>query len=385
MRVAALIMAAGRGERMGGALPKCFLPLAGRPLVAHALAAFARTPEVETVILVAPPGWTEPARELLAAAGLADLQIVGGGESRMDSVERGLQALEADAPELVAIHDGARPLISPETISATLAAAAQTGAALAATPLTDTLKRANADLLVTATPPRENLWRAQTPQCFRYDLVCAAHQRAREEHWPATDDGMLVEKLGHPVQLVPTRGYNPKMTTPEDMQRAEHLLSAAAETRVGHGYDLHRLVTGRPLVLGGVTIPHEQGLLGHSDADAACHALADALLGAVALGDIGAHFPDTDPTYAGADSTLLLAHVAELLRQNGWRLVNCDLTIQAQAPRLRPHVEQMRTRLAAALGVEVTRVSVKATTMEGLGPIGEEQAIAAHAVVLLQA
>lgn len=370
---------------MGGALPKCFLPLAGRPLVAHALAAFARTPEVETVILVAPPGWTEPARELLAAAGLADLQIVGGGESRMDSVERGLQALEADAPELVAIHDGARPLISPETISATLAAAAQTGAALAATPLTDTLKRANADLLVTATPPRENLWRAQTPQCFRYDLVCAAHQRAREEHWPATDDGMLVEKLGHPVQLVPTRGYNPKMTTPEDMQRAEHLLSAAAETRVGHGYDLHRLVTGRPLVLGGVTIPHEQGLLGHSDADAACHALADALLGAVALGDIGAHFPDTDPTYAGADSTLLLAHVAELLRQNGWRLVNCDLTIQAQAPRLRPHVEQMRTRLAAALGVEVTRVSVKATTMEGLGPIGEEQAIAAHAVVLLQA
>ena len=381
---AALLMAAGRGERMGAERPKCFLPLAGRPLFLHALATFARVEPVPRLVLVVPPGWEAEAERLCTMVPLAHPPlIVPGGEERAESVRAGLEALAADPPELVAIHDAARPLVTRALIEQTFAAAHQAGAALAATPLTDTLKRAGEDLLVVDTPSRAGLWRAQTPQTFRYDLIRAAHRHAQEHGLPATDDAMLVEALGHPVRLCPSSAYNVKITTPEDLAVAERLLDGSGEMRIGHGYDLHRLVEGRPLLLGGVHVPYERGLLGHSDGDAVCHALADALLGAAALGDIGAHFPDTDPQYAGADSLLLLAQVAQLLAGAGFAVVNCDITVQAQAPKLRPHIEAMRARLAAALGIEVSRVSVKATTMEGLGPIGEGQALAAHAVALV--
>ncbi len=383
MPVAALLMAAGRGERMGADRAKCFLPLAGRPLFLYSLATFARLEPTPRLVLVAPPGWEQQAADLCAALPHPPL-IVPGGAERAESVRAGLEALAADPPELVAIHDAARPLVTLALIAQTFAAARQDGAALAATPLTDTLKRAGDDLLVRDTPPRAGLWRAQTPQAFRYDLIRAAHQHAQQHGLPATDDAMLVEALGHSVRICPSSAYNIKVTTPEDLAVAEHLLSGSGELRVGHGYDLHRLVEGRPLILGGVHVPYERGLLGHSDGDAVCHALADALLGAAALGDIGAHFPDTDPQYAGADSLLLLAQVARLLSAAGFCVANCDITIQAQAPRLRPHVDAMRARLAEALALDLSRVSVKATTMEGLGPIGETLALAAHAVALVR-
>ena len=379
-------MAAGRGERMGGDRPKCFLPLAGRPLFLHSLRAFSDLDPAPRLVLVAPAWCQEEARRAAEAVSLPHpLIVVGGGEERSDSVRAGLEALAADPPELVAIHDAARPLATAALLTETLRVAHEHGAALAATPLTDTLKRAGTDLVVQDTPPRAGLWRAQTPQTFRYDLISAAHRQAREQGLPATDDAVLVEALGHPVRIVPSSAFNIKVTTPEDLAMVERLLESGGETRVGHGYDLHRLVEGRPLVLGGVQIPYERGLLGHSDGDAVCHSLADALLGAAALGDIGLHFPDTDPQYAGADSTVLLARVAEMLPQAGFALLNCDVTVQAQAPKLRPYVDAMRGKLAEALGVEVGRISVKATTMEGLGPIGAGEAIAAHAVAMVRA
>lgn len=384
MKVAALLMAAGRGERMGAGQPKCFLPLAGRPLFLHALATFARTEPVPRLVLVVPPGWEEEARRGCASVPLPHPPlVVAGGEERDASVRAGLALLAENPPDLVAVHDAARPLVTRGLIETTYRAAAEVGAAVAATPLTDTLKRAAEDLLVSATPSRADLWRAQTPQTFRYELLCMAHAHAQEQGLPATDDAMLVEALGHPVRLCPASAYNLKVTTAEDLQFVERWLLGGGEQRVGHGYDLHRLVEGRPLILGGVQIPYDRGLLGHSDGDAVCHALADALLGAAALGDIGAHFPDTDPQYAGADSLVLLRQVVELLTAAGLRVVNCDLTVQAQAPKLRPYVEAMRAKLAESLGVERGRVSLKATTMEGLGPIGEGQALAVHAVAVV--
>jgi len=370
---------------MQAAVPKCFLPLAGSPLFLHSLGAFAQVEGITRAVLVVPPGW-EPETERLLAKHRAPLapQVVAGGANRVASVRAGLAALAQDPPEIVAIHDGARPLVSPQLIAQTVTAARELGAALAATPITDTLKRAGDDLLVVSTPPRQGLWRAQTPQTFRFDLILAAHRRNSDPVSPVTDDAMLVEALGHPVRICPSSAYNLKVTTPEDLRVAERLLGGPASVRIGHGYDLHRLVPGRPLVLGGVSIPWEKGALGHSDGDVVCHALADALLGAAALGDIGVHFPDDDPRYAGADSTVLLAQVAVMVASNGLALVNCDVTVLLEAPKLRPFVGAMRERLAEVLEVDAGRISVKAKTMEGLGPIGQGDALAAHAVVLLE-
>ena len=404
-------MAAGRGERMGklgssgarqlGSCPKCFLPLAGRPLFAYSLLTCARLEPTPAVVLVVPAGWEQEAERLCGELTRGELRlpspplVIPGGDSRPESVRAGLEALAGDPPEVVAIQDAARPFLTVGLLEETLRVAAEHGAALAATPLTDTLKRAgdlgglesppHADnLLVTGTPPRAGLWRAQTPQAFRWELIREAHRQAAAGGLEATDDAMLVEARGQAVRICPASAYNIKVTTAEDLAMAERLLAGGGEVRVGHGYDLHRLAEGRALVLGGVQVPYERGLLGHSDGDAVCHALADALLGAAALGDIGAHFPDTDPQYAGADSALLLAEVARRVAAAGCAVVNCDVTVQAQAPRLRPYVEAMRARLAEALGVEMGRVSVKATTMEGLGPIGEGAAIAAHAVAVVR-
>jgi 2-C-methyl-D-erythritol 4-phosphate cytidylyltransferase/2-C-methyl-D-erythritol 2,4-cyclodiphosphate synthase len=383
-RAAALIMAAGRGERMGADRPKCFLPLAGVPLYLHSLRACAAVTEITTLVLVVPAGCEAEAAAPVKRLNLPlPVAVVPGGANRAESVRAGLAVLEADPPELVAILDGARPFVTPRLIAATLAEARRSGASLAATPLADTLKRAGPDLVLAETLDRTGLWRAQTPQTFRYDLIVAAHRQAQAEGWPATDDAMLVERAGHPVTLCPAEEGNLKVTTPKDLERAERLL-AARERRVGQGSDLHRLVAGRPLIVAGVAVPYERGLLGHSDGDVACHALADALLGAAALGDIGVHFPDTDPAYAGADSAELLQQVAGLVAAAGYRLVNCDVTLHAEAPKFRPYVEAMRDRLAAVLGVSREQVSVKAKTGEGLGQIGQGQAMAAEAIVLVE-
>jgi 2-C-methyl-D-erythritol 4-phosphate cytidylyltransferase/2-C-methyl-D-erythritol 2,4-cyclodiphosphate synthase len=375
--VAALVVAAGAGERFGGPLPKVFVPLAGRPMLAWAVRAFAAHPEIDDLAVVVAPEQLARARELCGEA-----LIVAGGAHRRQSVLNGLRALADLQPELVAIHDGARPLVTAAVISDSLRVCREHGAALTAVPATDTVKQVE-DGRIIGTLDRRRIHLAQTPQTFCFDLILQAHERADAEGWEVTDDAMLLERLGHPVYTSSGDTRNLKITTRADLLRAEALLRGEQTPHVGHGLDVHRLVAGRRLILGGVAIPHDKGLLGHSDADAALHAIADALLGACGLGDIGRLFPDTDAQYQDADSVELLRQVVGRVAQAGWRVGNVDVTIIAQEPRLAPHVENMRAATAEALGVDLTQVSYKATTTEKLGPIGEGRAIAAEAVALL--
>lgn len=380
-RVAALVVAAGAGERFGSTIPKVFIPLAGKPLLMWAVEAFAAHPRVDDLALVVAPEYLPRAHDICRH--IPHLLIVAGGSERRKSVFNGLRALEPLHPEVVAIHDGARPLVTGEIISDSLAVCAQHGAALTAVPATDTLKRV-ADGRLVDTIDREGVYLAQTPQSFYFDLIVKAHERAEADGCLVTDDAMLLERLGHPVHVSRGSVSNLKITTPDDLQRAEAWLMQPRTTRVGHGFDLHRLVEGRRLVLGGVEIEYELGLLGHSDADAALHAVADALLGACALGDIGQHFPDTDVSYRGADSRELLRRVVALVHEAGWQPVNVDVTILAQAPKMAPHIPAMRQATADTVGLDVSAVSYKATTMERLGPIGEGLAIAAQAVAMVR-
>ena len=381
-RVAALIVAAGTGERFGGPLPKVFVPLGPRPMLLWAVQAYAAHPEIDHLGLVVAPEYVSRARELCRDVPAA-VQVIAGGLHRRQSVLNGLRALAERPPDLVAIHDGARPLVSAAIISDSLRVCREHGAALTAVAATDTVKQVEAGRIV-ATLDRRSLYLAQTPQTFRFELILQAHERAEAEDWEVTDDAMLLERLGHTVYISQGAARNLKITTRDDLQRAEVLLMAEQTPRVGHGLDVHRLVEGRRLMLGGVEIPHDKGLLGHSDADAALHAIADALLGACGLGDIGRLFPDTEAQYQDADSAELLRQVVARVAQAGWCVGNVDVTIIAQEPRLAPHVEAMRAATATALGVAVEQVSYKATTTEKLGPIGEGQAIAAEAIALLK-
>jgi len=275
-------------------------------------------------------------------------------------------------------------LVSPHVASACSAAARRCGAGLASVDAVDSVKQVDADRCLTATLDRSQLQLPQTPQTFRYGLILAAHERAETEGWEVTDDAMLVERMGHPVYASRGDWRNLKITVPEDLLMAQRIMPGhQSGPRVGHGFDLHQLVGDRRLVLGGIHIEHDKGLLGHSDADAALHAISDALLGAAGLGDIGQHFPDTDQAYKDADSLRLLAHVASLVRAAGWEIGNVDVTIIAQAPKLAPHMPAMREATAAALDVAPPLINYKATTTEKLGPIGEGHAIAAEAVALL--
>ncbi|MEN6643410.1 MAG: 2-C-methyl-D-erythritol 4-phosphate cytidylyltransferase [Armatimonadia bacterium] len=383
-RVAALIVAAGSGTRFGCALPKVFAPLSGRPLLCWSLRAFGTHPEVDEVVVVAATEYAAQARSLCEAELSVPWQVVEGGSERRVSVYNGLAALQSNPPDIVAIHDGARPLVSSEVISDSLRVCRDHGAALAAVGAVDTVKQADPNGLVTATLDRSNIFLAQTPQTFSYRLIFDAHERAAREQCEVTDDAMLLERFGSPVHLSRGESHNLKITMPEDLKLAEWLLQGQNPApRVGHGYDLHRLVEGRRLVLGGIEIPHTKGLLGHSDADAALHAICDAILGACALGDIGRHFPDTDAAYKDADSRELTRQVVALAREAGWRVGNVDVTIMAQEPKLAPHNAAMREATAAALNVPVEQVSFKATTNEGLDSIGRGEAIAAHAFIVM--
>ena len=303
-------------------------------------------------------------------------KVVAGGAERRDSVWQGLQEVAAGT-DIVLIHDAARPFVSHREIDRCLDAVRRYGAAVVARPVADTLKRAGPEGQVVATVERAELWSAQTPQGGRFSLVFQAYQRAIAENWAVTDDAGVIERAGHRVQLVEGDAMNFKITRPEDLALAMRLVGGAS--RVGFGYDVHRLVAERPLVLGGVTIAHPLGLLGHSDADVLTHAIMDALLGAAALGDIGQHFPDTDEAYRGISSLALLEQVAGKLRDAGYEPVNVDAVVVAEAPKLAPHLPAMRARLAAALGVTPAQISVKATTSEGLGFVGTGAGIAAHA------
>ncbi|MDR7519815.1 MAG: 2-C-methyl-D-erythritol 4-phosphate cytidylyltransferase [Armatimonadota bacterium] len=375
--VGAIIVAAGASTRLPGEVPKPFLPLGGRWVLERALAAFEATASIERVVVVVGTAHVAPARARLRGKVGA---VVAGGPDRRDSVAAGLEALP-DAGWVV-VHDGARPFVTPALIDRVLEAARRSGAATAGLPVTDTLKEVTGDR-VRRTVDRSTLWAVQTPQAFRGEVLREAHRRIGWSQ-PVTDDAELVERLGTEVVVVPGDPGNLKITTPQDLELARRLVETGTPVRVGVGYDTHRLVPDRPLVLGGVRIPHPRGLAGHSDGDALAHAVADALLGAAGQRDIGAHFPPDDPAYRGADSLRLLAEVARRLRAEGWSVVNVDAVVQAESPRLSPFVAAMRERLAGALGVEPERVAVKATTGEGLGPIGREEGIAAQAVALLQ-
>ena len=369
-----ILLCGGSGTRMGVKGNKTLLPLGGVPACVHAARTFLSA--LDGLVAVVRREETETFAEVFRRYKIP-CRITPGGDSRQASVRCGLSLLPEDA-EYVLIHDGARPLVDEATVRRVLEGAMAHGAAAAAVPLSDTLKRADPDGLVRQTIPREHLYRMQTPQGFRLSLIRRAHEAATET---LTDDAALVEAIGEPVYLVPGCADNIKLTTPEDVRMAERFFPPAF--RVGSGYDAHRLVEGRKLILCGVEIPYEKGLLGHSDADVALHALTDALLGAAALGNIGGHFPDSDPIYKGISSLLLLEKAVDLLEEAGFRPINADVTIVAQAPKLAPYIEQMRENTAKALRLPVSQVSVKATTTEHMGYEGRGEGISANATALI--
>lgn len=375
----AIILAAGNSSRMNG-VNKQLLPLGGIPILIRSALAFEHCAEVAEIVIAAREADREEILSLCREYGIAKLKrIVCGGATRADSAA--LAFRETAETEYIAVHDGARPFADPALISAVLHAAEESGAAIPVLPVKDTIKRAE-DGAVSETPDRSALYAAQTPQIFRRSLY---REMLALGESGVTDDSALAERLGVRVRLAEGSPRNIKITTPDDLTAGEALLHTKKETpilRIGHGYDVHRLVSGRRLVLGGAEIPYERGLLGHSDADVAVHAVMDAMLGALALGDIGKHFPDTDPAYKGADSIALLRRVVSLVREKGYRLSNLDVTISAEKPKLAPYISEMRGNLAAACGVPADRVSVKATTEEGLGLKGE--GIGATCVCLLE-
>lgn len=370
--VTAIIVAAGASRRMGFDKLSYRLP-DGRTVLETSCALFAAHPAVSQLVLVA--GGNRAQCEAIAAACPKPCAVVQGGATRADSVRNGLAAAEG---RLVAIHDAARPFASEELITAALQAAARTGAAAPAVPVKDTIKVADKDGKVVTTPDRAMLYAVQTPQCFDRALYLQALKAiSGEKASLVTDDCSLFELAGLPVTLTPGDYANLKITTKEDLQKENTM-------RIGHGYDVHRLIEDRKLILGGVEVPYEKGLLGHSDADVLLHAVMDAVLGAAALGDIGQHFPDTDPAYKGADSLALTREVAKIIADHGYKVGNIDATILCQRPKLAPHIPAMRQNIADAFGVPLDAVSVKATTEEHLGFTGEGLGIAAHAVALIE-
>ena len=382
MQVSALLMAAGRGARFGADAPKQYLPLLGRPVLRHAAEALMRDGLVGRLLPVSAPG--EEARVAALLDGLPGvLPPVPGGDTRQRSVRAGLEALAAlgpPPPDAVLVHDAARPVVPAGTVARLLAALAGAPGAIPAQRVTDTLKRGDAAGRIVATVPREGLWRAQTPQAFRFPELLAAHRAAAGE---ATDDAEILEAAGGAVALVEGSEGNVKITFPEDLGRVASSLSAGLLPRIGTGFDVHRVVAGRPMVLCGVRVPCEFGLEGHSDADVGIHALCDAIYGALAEGDIGRHFPPSEARWKDADSARFLRHATGRIAARGGVLANADVTLLCERPKIGPHRDAMQARLAELLGVEPARVGVKATTTERLGFTGRGEGIAAQAAAML--
>lgn len=373
MTTAAVIVAAGRGSRAGGSVPKQWQFLAGRPVAAHALDAFRGL--VDQMVLVIHPD--DRAR---GAAIAGDATLVEGGATRDASVRRALEFLDGSGVTRVLIHDGARPLVPAAVIKRVLAALERHPGAAPALPVTDALWRGS-DGLVSGTQERSGLWRAQTPQGFRLADILAAH---RTHPGGAADDVEVARAAGLDVAIVEGDEANMKVTFPGDFARADAVLKGRGmDVRLGNGYDVHAFTEGDHLWLCGVKLPHVRALLGHSDADVGMHALTDAIYGALAEGDIGRHFPPSDPQWKGAASDIFLRHAAALMRERGFMLANCDVTLVCERPKIGPHAVAMQSALADILGVEVGRVSVKATTSERLGFTGREEGIAALATACL--
>jgi 2-C-methyl-D-erythritol 4-phosphate cytidylyltransferase/2-C-methyl-D-erythritol 2,4-cyclodiphosphate synthase len=370
MRIASILVAAGSGSRFGADTPKQYLVLAGKPVIRHAAEALA----AETHLLQ-PVG--DPAAIDAALGPVPHLPAVPGGATRQDSVRAGLEALVPHAPDVVLVHDAARPVIPAGTIPALLKALEHAPGAIPAAPVADTLKRVAGGIIV-ETVPRDALFRAQTPQAFRFGPLLAAHRSGLQG---ATDDASLLEAAGQAVAIVPGSDDNIKLTYPQDLIRLERIMTPTLLPRVGTGFDVHVLEAGRPLFLCGVEVPHDKGLAGHSDADVGIHALCDAIYGALAEGDIGRHFPPSQAAWKDADSARFLAHAAGRIAARGGRLGNADVTLICERPKIAPHAAAMQARLAAILGVEPGLISVKATTTERLGFTGRGEGIAAQAVV----
>lgn len=380
MKIAALIVAAGRGVRAQTALPKQYAPMGGAPVLARTLGVFLDDPRIDLVQVVIAGGDLEHYEKAVAdVRGPKLLAPVEGGATRQASVRHGLSALKAHTPDYVLVHDAVRPFVSTDIVARVIDALSDSPGAIAGVPVADTLKRTGADSRIAATIDRAGLWRAQTPQGFRFADILAAHEAAaaagRDD---LTDDAAVAEWAGLPVVLVPGSEANRKLTTPEDLLMAD-TPGAAADVRTGSGFDVHRLIAGDHVWLCGVRIPHTQALEGHSDADVALHALTDALLGSIGDGDIGEHFPNSDPRWKNAASHLFLADALARVRARGGRIANVDVTILCEAPKIAPHRLPMRRRIAELLAIDLSRVSVKATTTEGLGFTGRREGIAALA------
>lgn len=375
----ALIVAAGRGHRAGGGLPKQFRAVAGKSLLRRGCVAFLNHPQIDAVRVVIHPD--DAALYAESVAGLDLMPPVHGGETRQDSCRNGLESLEGLAPGLVLIHDAARPFVDNATIDRVLDALASGPAAIAAVAVTDTLKKAGADALVAGTVEREGLWRAQTPQGFRYVEILEAHRKLAAQS--LTDDAAVAEAAGLAVTLTQGHEDNFKVTTEDDFARAERMMGTG-DIRVGSGFDVHRFDEGNAVMLCGVEIKYDKSLAGHSDADVALHAITDALLGAIGEGDIGSHFPPSDAKWSGADSSLFLRHAAELVGKRGGEVRHLDVTLICEGPKIGPHREAMRARVAEIAGIDIGRVSVKATTTEGLGFTGRGEGIAAQATATVR-
>jgi 2-C-methyl-D-erythritol 4-phosphate cytidylyltransferase / 2-C-methyl-D-erythritol 2,4-cyclodiphosphate synthase len=382
MHVTAIIVAGGAGLRVGGAIPKQLLEIGGISVLRRSVLACDGHLAVTDLVVVLPEALVAEGRRLIGET-RRPCRVVAGGARRQDSVRAGFEAVP-DLAQIVLVHDGARPFVTGAVIDRVIAAADRSGAAVPGIPVADTVKRASVAgeaRTVLKTVPRDELWLAQTPQGFRRDVLAQA-VAAGEASGEATDEARLVELAGGVVEIVDGDHSNMKITTAADVEAAQRRF--ASRSRVGTGYDLHRLVTGRPLVLAGVVIPSDVGPLGHSDGDVVCHALTDAVLGAAGAGDIGQLFPNTDARWKDAPGLDLLTRALDHVRQRGWRVSNADVTVILERPKLSPHVQQIRERLADAFAVDVSAVSVKGKTNEGVDAVGQGDAIASHAVVLLE-
>ena len=388
MYVTAIIAAGGAGLRLGAGVPKQLLQIGDTSILQRSVSAFGSHHEVDSVIVALPPELAA-APPVVAGDGWS-FSIVAGGARRQDSVANAFKAIDPRT-EVVLVHDAARPLVTADLISRTIHAAAEHGAAIAAQPVSDTVKRVRRDatgVAIVETLPRESIFLAQTPQGFRVGVLRDAIALG-ESGIDATDEAALAERAGHVVHVVEATAQNLKITTADDLAEARRRLTHGSlpvvAERVGTGYDLHKLVEGRKLILGGVDIPARRGALGHSDADVVCHAATDAILGAVSLGDIGRHFPDTDPRWKDASSLDLLRQAVAIVHSAGYRIVNLDVVVILEQPKIAPYLERIRGALAGALDVPIERVSVKGKTNEGVDAVGRGEAIAAHAVALLGA
>ena len=394
---AALIVAAGRGHRVGGPLPKQYRELAGGTVLGHSVRRFATHPRVDCVRVVINPAdrllYDDAVQERDGGEDGRLLAPVAGGATRQESVRNGLESLADAPPDLVLIHDGARPLVTDAVIDGALDALAGHDGALPALAVSDSLKRTTpGSVVIAGAVPREGLWRAQTPQGFRYPAILDAHRAAAGA--AHTDDAAVAERAGLSVALTAGDEDNLKITTEQDFARAERIMAArgqreataaiALETRVGMGFDVHRFGPGDHLMLGGLAVPHDHGVVSHSDGDVVLHAIVDAVLGAMAAGDIGSHFPPSDEAWRDADSAHFVAHALAMLRERGGYLTHVDVTVICQRPRIGPHREAMMARLANVLGLAPQRISLKATTTERLGFTGRGEGIAAQAVATVR-